>query len=209
MKIRAAFVAELAVNFVLPWVVYRLALPVWGDSGALYASAVPPLAWGIVEFARTRRVDALSAIALLGIALSIALMAMGGSPRLLLVRESFVSGTIGVVFLVSLAFRRPITYYLTRATMAREGEHGVPRFEALWEQSASVRTALRLITLAWGLGLTIECALRSWCAWVWPIERTLVVTPILSYVTFGGLMAWTFWYRKRMRGRVRMGEATL
>lgn len=84
MKIRVAFVAELAVNFVLPWVVYRLALPSWGESGALYASAVPPLLWGIVEFARTRRVDALSAIALLGIALSIALMAGGGSPRLLL-----------------------------------------------------------------------------------------------------------------------------
>ncbi|WP_341774673.1 VC0807 family protein, partial [Burkholderia cepacia] len=127
MKIRVAFVAELAVNFVLPWVVYRLALPSWGESGALYASAVPPLLWGIVEFARTRRVDALSAIALLGIALSIALMAGGGSPRLLLVRESFVSGTIGVVFLVSLVFKRPITYYLTRETVARQGEGGVER----------------------------------------------------------------------------------
>ncbi|WP_186141819.1 VC0807 family protein [Burkholderia gladioli] len=209
MKIRVAFVAELAVNFVLPWVVYRLALPSWGESGALYASAVPPLLWGIVEFARTRRVDALSAIALLGIALSIALMAGGGSPRLLLARESFVSGTIGVVFLVSLVFKRPITYYLTRATVAREGEGGVERFERLWEDSASVRSALRLITLMWGLGLVIECSVRSWCAWNWPIERTLVVTPILSYVTFGGLMVWTFWLRKRLRGRVQVGEATL
>ncbi|MBI0331266.1 VC0807 family protein [Burkholderia plantarii] len=209
MKIRAAFVAELAVNFVLPWVVYRLSLPYWGETGALYASAVPPLVWGVVEFAKTRRVDALSAIALLGIMLSIAMMAMGGSPRLLLIRESFVSGAIGIVFLVSLLFARPITYYLTRATMAREGEGGVERFETLWDESASVRAALRLITLAWGLGLVIECALRSWCAWAWPIERTLVVTPILSYVIFGGLLCWTFWFRKRMRGRVAVGEATL
>lgn len=97
--------------------------------------------------------DALSAIALLGITLSIAMLAMGGSPRLLLIRESFVSGTIGIVFLVSLLFRRPITYYLTRATMAREGEGGgeggVARFETLWSESAAVRAALRLITLAW------------------------------------------------------------
>nr|WP_303628757.1 VC0807 family protein [Burkholderia glumae] len=213
VKIRAAFVAELAVNFVLPWVVYRLSLPYWGETGALYASAVPPLAWGIVEFAKTRRVDALSAIALLGITLSIAMLAMGGSPRLLLIRESFVSGTIGIVFLVSLLSRRPITYYLTRATMAREGEGegegGVARFETLWSESAAVRAALRLITLAWGVGLVIECALRSWCAWAWPIERTLVITPILSYAIFGGLLCWTFWFRKRMRGRVAVGEATL
>ncbi|KAF1029550.1 MAG: hypothetical protein GAK40_00436 [Burkholderia plantarii] len=209
MKIRASFIAELAVNFVLPWVVYKLTLPSLGDRGALYASAVPPLVWGLVEFARTRRVDALSAIALLGIALSIAMMPLGGSPRLLLIRESFVSGTIGLLFLVSLPFSRPITYYLTRATVAREGDAGVERFEALWRERPEVRAALRLITLAWGLGLTLECALRSWLAWIWPIERTLVVTPIVSYVVFGALFAWTFWFRKRMRGRVRAGEATL
>ncbi|MDB5835021.1 MAG: hypothetical protein JWR14_4851, partial [Caballeronia sp.] len=64
MKIRAGLVVELAANLVLPWLAYRLALPHWGELGALYASAVPPVVWSLVEFARTRRVDALSILVL-------------------------------------------------------------------------------------------------------------------------------------------------
>jgi len=148
MKIRAGHVAELGVNLVLPWLAYRLALPHWGELGALYASAVPPVAWSLAEFARTRRVDALSILVVLGIAMSIVLMALGGSPRLLLMRESMASGAIGVVFLLSLAMRRPLTFYLARATVAREAEGGAERFEALWSERPLLRRSIRLMTVS-------------------------------------------------------------
>jgi hypothetical protein len=35
----------------------------------------------------------------------------------------------------------------------------------------------------------------------WPVERVLVVSPIVGYTVFGCLLAWTFWYRRRMRVR--------
>src|ERR1700760_4195238 len=105
MKIRPGFVLELAVNFLLPWLAYRLALRGVGDTGALIASAVPPLVWSTIELARFRRVDALSVMVVAGIALSVAAMALGGSPRMLLLRESLVSGAVGLVFLLSLPMR--------------------------------------------------------------------------------------------------------
>ena len=71
MKPRAGLILELFVNPVLPWIAYRAAQPSFGETGALYASAVPPIIWSIVEFIRSRRVDAVAAIVLLGIALSI------------------------------------------------------------------------------------------------------------------------------------------
>jgi len=131
-KIKPGLVLELAANLLLPWLAYRLALPYWGDVGALYASAAPPLAWSIGEFARSRRVDALSALVLFGIALSIVLLAMGGSARILLVRESLAAGATGLVFLISLLFQRPLIFYLARATVTREQEDGAERFEAYW-----------------------------------------------------------------------------
>lgn len=201
MKIRASVVVELAVNFLLPWLAYRLALPHWGELGALYASAVPPVVWSLVEFARTRRVDALSIVVLLGIALSIVLMALGGSPRLLLMRESMASGAIGVVFLLSLAMRRPLTFYLARATVARKEEGGAARFEAMWSERPGLRRSVRLMTAVWGLGLTGENALRSWLAWHWPVERFLVVSPFIGYAIYGALTVWTFLYRKKMQRR--------
>ncbi|EIF31610.1 hypothetical protein BCh11DRAFT_07139 [Burkholderia sp. Ch1-1] len=202
MKLRPGFVLELAVNFLLPWLAYRLALPHLGETGALIASAVPPILWSLVELVRFRRVDALSVMVVSGIVLSVAAMALGGSPRMLLLRESLVSGAVGVVFLLSLPMRRPLIFYLARATVAREMEGGAARFETLWQERPALVAAMRLMTLVWGVGLTGETALRAWMALTWPIERFLVVSPFIGYGIYGGLTLWTLWYRKTMRARV-------
>ncbi|MBC8745690.1 MULTISPECIES: VC0807 family protein [Paraburkholderia] len=202
MKIRPGFVLELAVNFLLPWLAYRLALPRVGETGALIASAVPPVVWSAIELARFRRVDALSVMVVVGIVLSVAAMALGGSPRMLLLRESLVSGAVGVVFLLSLPMRRPLIFYLAHATVAREMEGGAAHFEALWRERPGLPTAMRTMTLVWGVGLSAETALRAWMALTWPIERFLVVSPFIGYGIYAGLALWTLWYRKTMRSRV-------
>ncbi|MFM0025895.1 hypothetical protein PQR70_06380 [Paraburkholderia madseniana] len=202
MKLRPGFVLELAVNFLLPWLAYRFALPHLGETGALIASAVPPIVWSLIELVRFRRVDALSVMVVAGIVLSVAAMALGGSPRMLLLRESLVSGAVGVVFLLSLPMRRPLIFYLARATVAREMEGGAERFETLWRERPALVSAMRLMTLVWGVGLTGETALRAWMALTWPIERFLVVSPFIGYGIYGALTLWTLWYRKTMRSRV-------
>ena len=201
MKLRPAFVFELAVNFLLPWLAYRLALPHFGETGALIVSAVPPLLWSLVELVRFRRVDALSMMIVGGIVLSIAAMGLGGSTRMLLLRESLVSGFIGVTFLLTLPLRRPLIFYLARATVAREMEGGAARFESLWQERPALVSSMRLMTLVWGVGLSCETALRSWMALTWPIERFLAISPLIGYGVYGALTCWTLWYRKSMRSR--------
>lgn len=201
MKLRPGFVLELVVNFLLPWLVYRYSHPQLGETGALIASSVPPILWSLIELVRFRRVDALSVIVVGGIVLSIGAMALGGSPRMLLLRESLVSGAIGVAFLLSLPMRRPLIFYLARASVAREMEGGAARFEALMQERPGLSAALRMMTLVWGIGLTGETALRSWMALTWPIERFLVVSPFIGYGIYGALTVWTVWYRKSLRKR--------
>lgn len=201
MKLRPGFVLELVVNFLLPWLVYRYSHPQLGETGALIASSVPPILWSLIELVRFRRVDALSMIVVGGIVLSIGAMALGGSPRVLLLRESLVSGAIGVAFLLSLPMRRPLIFYLARASVAREMEGGAARFEALMQERPGLSAALRMMTLVWGIGLTGETALRSWMALTWPIERFLVVSPFIGYGIYGALTVWTVWYRKSLRKR--------
>lgn len=203
MKIKIGTIVELVVNLFLPWLVYRLTLPALGSLGALYASAAPPLLWSLAEFAKVRRVDALSVIVLLGIGLSVVAMAIGGSARVLLVRESLVSGLIGVAFLVSLLRERPIVYYLACATIARQEADGVSRFNRVWNERPLLRANLRMMTAVWGTALTAEMLLRCWLAWHWPVERSLVVLPIVSYTIYGVLMLWTWRMQKRMRARER------
>ncbi|WP_051377388.1 VC0807 family protein [Paraburkholderia dilworthii] len=208
MKLRLPFVLELAVNFLLPWLAYRLALPHIGGTGALIISAVPPILWTLIELVRFRRVDALSMMVVAGIVLSIAAMALGGSARMLLLRESLVSGLIGVTFLLSLPLRRPLIFYLARATVAREIEGGAARFGTLWQERPALVSSMRLMTLVWGVGLTGETALRSWMALTWPIERFLAISPLIGYGIYGALTGWTLWYRKTISSRVAAQEQT-
>ncbi|WP_345813731.1 VC0807 family protein [Paraburkholderia sp. PREW-6R] len=208
MKLRPGFVLELVVNFLLPWLAYRYALPHLGETGALIASAVPPIVWSLIELVRFRRVDALSVIVVAGIVLSVAAMAVGGSPRMLLLRESLVSGAIGIAFLLSLPMRRPLIFYLARASVAREMEGGAARFEALWRERPGLAAAMRLMTLVWGVGLTAETMLRAWMALTWPVERFLVVSPFIGYGIYGGLTLWTVWYRKTLRSRAEAAAQT-
>ena len=198
MKQRLRLAAELAVNLFLPWLAYTLAEPRYGEFGALVASSIPPLLWSLVELAWHRRVDALSMLVLGGIGLSVVAMLLGGDARLLLVRESLISGLIGLAFLVSLLFPRPLVFYLARATVTRQdAEQGAADFHDWWQDAAAKR-AIRFITLVWGLGLTGEAALRTWLAWHWETERVVAIAPTLGYVFAGAMGLWTFWFVRRL-----------
>jgi hypothetical protein len=70
-------------NFLLPWAVYRLSVPHLGETHAIMATAVAPAAWSLAQFARSRKVDAMSGLVLSGIALSLLVLALGGSPKIL------------------------------------------------------------------------------------------------------------------------------
>ena len=83
---RAKLILEIIINFLLPWLCYRYGEPRWGEAGALMFSALPPILWSMAELLRFRRVDALSLLVLLGIALSLLAMLLGGDARLLLLR---------------------------------------------------------------------------------------------------------------------------
>ncbi|MDT9002058.1 VC0807 family protein [Paucibacter sp. APW11] len=194
-------IPELVVNFVLPWVAYKLALPKWGEVDALLASALPPLLWSVVELIRFRRIDALSLIVIAGIVLSLAGLAMGGDTRVLLMRESLVSGLLGLAFLVSLLFPRPLIYHLARATVARQSAEALAAFEANLDQPP-VRRGLFTMTLIWGGGLTFEMIIRAALAWSWPTERFLLVSPFISYGLMGLLVLLTLWQRRRIQAEM-------
>jgi hypothetical protein len=202
---RAKLILEIIVNFLLPWLCYRYGEPRWGEAGALMFSALPPVLWSVLELLRFRRVDALSLLVLLGIALSLLAMLLGGDARLLLLRESLVTGLIGCAFLASLLMKRPLVFYLARATLARESEQGRQRFERLWEQG-DFRGAIRQMTMWWGLGLSLEATARVYMAWTWKVERVLLVAPFIAYGVMGALCLMTLLYRRRMR---RAAEAAL
>jgi hypothetical protein len=194
---------EAVVNFVLPYLIFGWAKPHWGEVDALIASSGPPIVWSLVEFARRRRVDALSVLVLAGIALSLLAYAGGGGVRMLQLREKLVTALIGVIFLGSAAIRKPLIFELARATLARRGSAELDGFVAL-KDNPYFRRTMTVMTLVWGFGLVGEAALAGALVFTMSVKQFLIVGPIVGNGTMGALSLWSFWYSQRQR---RKGEA--
>lgn len=194
---------EALVNFILPFVIYNYAEAPLGEVGALLASSAPPILWSLVEFARHRRLDALSVLVVSGIALSLLAMLGGGGARFLQLREKLVTGVIGLVFLGSALIGKPLIYELARASMRRKSEGEAQQFEAL-QIHAGFRRTMTVMTLVWGLGLLADVAISVVLVFVLSIREYLIVNPILGYGTMGALSLWSFLYGQRAK---RRGEA--
>src|SRR5947209_1551604 len=194
---------EALVNFILPFVIYTYAEAPLGEVRALLASSAPPILWSLVEFARHRRLDALSVLVVSGIALSLLAMLGGGGVQFLQLREKLVTGVIGLVFVGSALIGKPLIYELARASMRRKSEDEAQQFEAL-QVHAGFRRTMTVMTLVWGVGFLAEAALGVVLVFVLSIREYLLVSPIIGYGTMGALGLWSFVYGRRAK---RGGEA--
>jgi multisubunit Na+/H+ antiporter MnhC subunit len=164
--------------------------------------------WSIYELARFRKLDAVSLLVLGSIVLSLLALLMGGSPRLLMVRENLFSIPIGMAFLISAVTPRPAIYYLAAATFQRQSAENRARFEAVW-QLPHVLRGLRVMSIVWGVGLVAQGLVLGWMAWTWPIERYLILSPIIGYGMIAVLLIWTFRYRLALQSRRKREQVLL
>jgi intracellular septation protein A len=192
------FVAlDFLVNLGGPWLVYRMVEKSTSMTEALMLSSVPPIIWSLWQLIYSRKLDVIGMLVIAGIAASLAATMLGGNPRLLLVRESFITGIFGLVFLGSLWFPRPLMFYIVQATVAKQGI-AEDQFAARWSVSR-FRQTFYVMTAVWGAGLIAQMVLQIVLAFVLSIEQDLVVSPIVGYGFYFVLFGWSFWYGKRRK----------
>jgi hypothetical protein len=200
---------ELTVNFILPYLIYVYAAQPLGDLRALLASSAPPILWSLVEFARHRRIDAVSMLVLAGILLSILAVLGGGSVRFLQLREKLVTALIGLVFIGSVLVRRPLIYELARANMLRKSKAEADQFAAL-RADADFRRTVTIMTLVVGVGLLIDAAVSVLLVFTLSIRDYMILGPIIGYAWVGGLglwvMAYSHWAKRRSEARRAAGD---
>jgi hypothetical protein len=171
----------ILINAVAPYVVYELAEPYTGGLAALALSAVPPAIEGVWSVVRKRKLDVAAALVLAGIAASLVLIALGGSERVLLLRDSLVTSVVGLAIAVSAVFPRPILYYLFNQVQGVEPD---------------IR-AMRVLSGVLGLGLVVEMAVRTARVFGMTTSRFLLISPFVQYGMTGALVAWAVFYLRR------------
>jgi len=193
---------SVVLNALVPVVLYQLSKRYLSapELAALSVAALFPLLLSIADVIRVGSLDPVAILSLASIAVSMIAVAFGGSPKLLLIRESFFTGAFGVACFVSLAAPRPIMFYFARHFTVGRDAAGLAQFNLGW-QRPGFRSAMRLITIVWGATSLLEFVVRIGLVYTLPAATVLVVSPIV----LGGLLiatiSWTFGYGQRMRAR--------
>ncbi|HET9281390.1 MAG TPA: VC0807 family protein [Candidatus Angelobacter sp.] len=190
----------IVLNAAVPVLLYKLSKRYYSPSEftALVVAALFPLSKSAFDFIRRRQLDPISILVLLGIVTDGVAILFGGSPRLLLVRESMFTGAFGVACFASLLLPRPMMFYFSRYFVAGSDPQRQARFNAAW-QFPEVRFCHRLITTVWGCVFVGELILRIVLIYNLPAALVLVISPILIGVLTIVTMIWAFSYGHRVR----------
>jgi hypothetical protein len=168
------------------------------DLHALLIALLVPMAEGGVTLARHRRVNVFGALVAASLGLGIITAVLSGTPRVLLVRESLVSGALGVVLLCSLFWAQPLVFYIA-------GHFVAGHDQARWYDfrrkgtSAWMRRFFRVLTAVWGVLTLGDALLNTYLAFHLSIPTYLIVTPLARYTIMGAALAWTLAHAQRGR----------
>ncbi|HUX68014.1 MAG TPA: VC0807 family protein [Terriglobales bacterium] len=194
---------SIGLNTVIPVILYQLSKRYVSPSEytALLFATLFPVGEGLWGLARHRQMDPIAVMVLLGIVVDGTALSLGGSPRLLLVRESFVTGAFGVACFVSLLLRRPLMFYFGRFFMAGNDPVRRARFDASWALP-EVRRGNRLVTIVWGVIFVGELLIRIALIYTLSPPMVLVISPLVLGVLTVAAMVWSLAFGRRMRQRI-------
>ncbi|OKI97223.1 hypothetical protein AMK19_32300 [Kitasatospora sp. CB01950] len=165
---------------------------------AITLSTLAALPWLLYGLVRNRRLDAMPVFALLLIGVGALLSAVTGSPRVLLVRDSWVFGVIGLWILGSLLTRRPWALGAARTVVAAKiGPVGADAWTGQWDYDPTFRRHIRLLTLLWGTGFTLDALIRVAFAMTLPLGAVPLVNALQWLVVLGAMIGLHTWYVKR------------
>jgi hypothetical protein len=196
-----AMLPDFVIDGALPAIAYQL-LSRHGVAAvpALTAGAIFPAANIIRKFVATRRLDLIGAIVLTFIAIGVAGSLISGSVLFILIKESFITGLVGLLFLSSLLWHRPIFFYLGRQFMAGEDPERLAWWNALWER-ASFRRTMRTMTTVWGVSYILEAGVRVVFALTLTPGTVVALSPIMGIGTTVILILWTRRYGRAAQER--------
>ncbi len=193
-SIRDLLVSAL-LNAVIPFFLYIFSKKYISSSEvlALAVAAIFPIFDSVVGIVRHRVFDLIALITLLGIGVSLGALCIGGDPKLLLIRESFLTGALGIICFLSLLFPRPLMFYFGRQMMAGQDPEKLEWFNTRW-QYPRARFVNRLITIVWGFAFTSEFILRVFMVYHLPSAEVLLISPLTLWGITIGTIVWTFAY---------------
>ena len=138
-----------------------------------------------------RRLDFIAAIVGGTFAILLAISLLTNDPRVLLAKESVVSGVAGVLFLGSCVVGRPLFYVLARKFK------NAPDWDERWQNEPAFRRRFRTLSLLFGGVLLLDALLRLALILTLPLNTMANLSPVLHLATLALLACTALYLRSR------------
>jgi hypothetical protein len=201
---RLRSVAMIAVfDIAGPLVAYNLLRSAgFGTVAALVLSGVFPAVKVIAGIIKHRRVDAVGALVLAGIAVGALLGLVSHNPKLVLDEGSVGTGVFGLLCLGSLTREEPLMYRLAMEFIGPDSRQG-REFTNLW-QYKEFRHIFRVVTAVWGIAYLVEAGARIVIVANTSTGTAFAISKVMPWVVTAALVAWNVGYGRLQK---RRGEA--
>jgi hypothetical protein len=199
-----AMLRGLAWDIGLPLVAYYglhlLGVSDWPALLAATAVAGIRIVWSLL---RDRTLNAFAALMLVVFGLGLVLAFTSGDARWLLLKNSLVTGAVGLVFLATTVVGTPMTLSAAQSFQPTRAAD----LDRAYRTSPDARLAFRFSALVWGAGLLLEALVRVPLIYALPVSAMVGISEALSIATIAGLLAWNVWYTRRIVRRLRAPAA--
>ena len=146
---------------------------------------------------RERSLNLFATIMLVLFGFGVVLALLTGDVRILLLKNSFVTAALALVFLGTVVWGTPLTLAASQSFQPARREE--LRHE--YDTDPLVRHGHRVSSTTWGAGLLAEALVRVPLVYLLPVSVMVGVGEVLSIGTLAGLVAWTVWYARRLGAR--------
>jgi hypothetical protein len=153
------------------------------------------------------RLDGLAALVGVSFALLLVVSLLTGDPRILLARESILSGAAGLLLVGSCVIGRPVLYALVRRLNAGKDEL-LAQLDERWRTQPSFRRHFVLLSAVIGGVLLTESTVRLLLIYLLPIDVAAGLSLALHVGTIALLVCWALWYRGRRQRAVAADHLT-
>jgi hypothetical protein len=192
----AMLVPALVINVVVPIGILKglewFGVPkVW----ALAGGCLPPALNNLRIWIGSRRLDPVGILMMASIASGTVASLVAGNLFYRVVTDALLNTTWGSVFLASLFLSRPLIFFIIRPIVTGEDASRNEIWNGLWRY-AVFRSAMRLITLVWGLVFFAQVLIELGLAHVLTPETVVTISP---HMGVGATLALIVFTRQRMR----------
>ncbi|OCA85300.1 VC0807 family protein [Pseudobacillus wudalianchiensis] len=200
-KVIQSVIGSIFINGLVPVVLYHVFLNHFSSFVSLLLATSVPLLDNLYHIVKHRKADAFGLFMLTGFVLSLLAFLLGGSEKLILMRESLVTGILGLIFIGSLFYSKPLIYHFAIRFSSSDESEQKGKFASHWE-FPYFRFVLRVMTAVWGMALLVEAVIKTILVYELSTPAFLAVSQIVFYSVIGGTILWTVIYRRFAKTRL-------